>query len=473
MKTTELIFAILRVPLDYLMFVAAGIIAYSLRVTPQVRSVWPVLFEEELPFTRYFLLVSAASAMLLGIFALAGLYRVKQQKIPEEIFQIVIATSLGAMAIVLLIFFRQELFNSRFLIVASWALAVLFVVVARMCSRLLKGFLVSNFDFGIHKVLVIGDDTMSEIIIEEFKKKRGLGLRIYKQIPDIDMVQISRAISVPHVEEIILSSFEYPKDKILDLINFCHENRVTFRFAPNIFQTVTQHTEIDTLGGVPLVEIKRTRLEGWGRVTKRLMDVAIALFVMAVLAPVVVLIALLVKLDSPGPVFYKNKRVGPYGDLFVYKFRSMKLEYCTGEEYPNSVHASQYEDKIVQEKSTRQGPVFKVINDPRRTRIGKILERYSLDELPQFLNVLKGEMSIVGPRPHMPKEVKGYSRHHKRVFNVKPGITGLAQISGRSNLDFEEEVRFDTHYIENWSLLIDIIIMIKTPFIMVFGKHEQ
>lgn len=473
MKRTDLIFTILLVPLDFLMLVSAGVAAYFLRLTPFLRDVWPVLFEDELPFRRYALLLFIAAAMWIGIFALSGLYRTKQKKLPEEMFQIVVSASLGAMSVVLLMFFRNELFNSRFLVVASWTLAILFVIFGRIFMRLAKSFLVSRFDWGIHKVLVVGSDKMSGWIIRELEEKRGLGLRVFGHIPAIDMKAIEKAVGNPKVEEIMLSSLEYPKEQIIDLINFCHENNLTFRFAPNIFHTLTAHTEIDTMGGVPLVEIKRTKLDGWGRVVKRGADFVGSTLGIVVFTPLMALIAVLVKLDSAGPVVYKNKRVGPNGEFYVYKFRSMKLEYCTGEEYANHEEASRFEDEIVQELSKRRGPVFKVLNDPRRTRVGRILERTSLDELPQFFNVLKGEMSLVGPRPHMPKEVVGYARHHKRVFNVKPGITGLPQISGRSDIDFDEEVKLDTYYIENWSLMLDFIIMVKTPFVMLTKKHKQ
>jgi len=473
MKKTELLFAILLVPLDFAMLVAAGLAAYFLRLTPTMRGIWPVLFEENLPLSRYLLLLALASVIWLLIFALAGLYRIKQKKIPEEMFQVIIATSLGAMTVVLVMFFRHQLFNSRFILVASWAFAILFVVAGRLLLRFLKSFLVSRFDMGIHKVLVIGNDRMGEMIEEELKEKRGLGLRVFKHVPIIDMEQIKRAVENSRVEEVMLSSFEYPREQILDLINFCQENRLTFRFVPNIFHTVTQHTTIDMIGGIPLIEIKRTKLEGWGGVVKRVFDIIGAFLGLIVFAPLTAILAFLVKLDSSGPIIYKNKRVGPDGEFMVYKFRTMKLEYCTDEEYPYHKEASHFEDEMVEKLSKRRGPVFKVLNDPRRTRVGRILERYSIDELPQFLNVLFGNMSLVGPRPHMPKEVKGYDRRHKRVFNVKPGITGFAQISGRSDLDFEEEVRLDTYYIENWSLILDFIILVKTPFVMFFRKHRQ
>ena len=157
----------------------------------------------------------------------------------------------------------------------------------------------------------------------------------------------------------------------------------------------------------------------------------------------------------------------------MFKFRTMKLEYCTGDDYPYSKQAEQLESSLIEKHNIRQGPVPKVLNDPRRTRLGRFLERTSLDELPQFFNSLKGDISLVGPRPHLQKEVAHYEKVHKRVFAVKPGITGMAQIAGRSDLNFDDEVRLDLYYIENWSLWLDLIIIFKTPFVILFRRHKS
>jgi len=183
-------------------------------------------------------------------------------------------------------------------------------------------------------------------------------------------------------------------------------------------------------------------------------------------------VAILIKLDSPGPIIYKNVRVGPKNDFDTYKFRSMKIEYCTGGQYDKTGAADSLENELIEKQSMRSGPVYKIADDPRRTRLGRFLEKTSLDELPQFFNVLLGEMSLVGPRPHQPKEVAKYERWHKKVFNIKPGVTGLAQISGRSEIDFDEEAKIDTYYIENWSLGLDFKILLKTPLAVLFRKSK-
>ena len=144
----------------------------------------------------------------------------------------------------------------------------------------------------------------------------------------------------------------------------------------------------------------------------------------------------------------------------------MRQQYCIGPQFDNQEKALAVEKGLIAQKSIKEGPVYKIQDDPRVTRTGRVLRRWSLDELPQLFNVLAGEMSLVGPRPHQPREVARYAKHHRRVLNIKPGLTGLAQISGRSDLEFEEEVRLDTLYLEHWTVLLDLIILLKTPFIL-------
>jgi lipopolysaccharide/colanic/teichoic acid biosynthesis glycosyltransferase len=178
-----------------------------------------------------------------------------------------------------------------------------------------------------------------------------------------------------------------------------------------------------------------------------------------ILSPLFLILSLIIKIDSAGPVFAQLERIGEGGEKFVlFKFRSMIRD------------AHQLKKNLIALNERNDGPLFKIKNDPRITRFGRFLRKTSLDELPQLFNVIKGEMSLVGPRPHEPEEVAKYQKHHRKVLTIKPGITGLAQISGRSDLNFEEEVKLDTYYIENWSLKLDIQIIIKTPFIVLTTK---
>jgi exopolysaccharide biosynthesis polyprenyl glycosylphosphotransferase len=204
------------------------------------------------------------------------------------------------------------------------------------------------------------------------------------------------------------------------------------------------------------VRIINTSLEGWGKIFKRIFDLVLSFLLLPFFLILYPIVAIFIKLDSKGPVIVKLQRVGEGGKLFyLYKFRSM-------------IENAHQLKKDLLPLSERQGPLFKLKNDPRITRVGKFLRRFRIDEVPQIINVLKGDMSLVGPRPHEPEEVEKYLPYQKRLLSIKPGITGLAQISGASDLPFEKEVDLDTYYIENWSLLFDIKILIRTAFKIFF-----
>ncbi len=456
------------------MLVLAGIAAYFIRTSVLVSQWRPVLFVIDLPLSDYLILVLVVAAFWLVVFALSGLYEMGRSGRPvEEFLKIIIASSAGLMVVIVYIFISGKLFNSRFIVLAAWVLAIIFVFFGRLALRFIQRYLVSNRDYGIERVLVIGNDKVTSGLVEEIKNSPSIGMRLVARIPAVDMEAVRRIINQAEVDEILLGEINGASENILELIDFCQEKRIDFKFVPNLFQAMTANLEIDALGGVPVIEMKRTALDGWGRVVKRTMDIVFSTILLVIFSPVIAIIALAVKLDSVGPVIYKNLRVGPKKDFKVYKFRSFYLKYCTGEDYPNSREANAFEDRLIEEKSIRRGPVYKIGQDPRRTRVGRFLEKWSLDELPQFYNVLRGEMSLVGPRPHMPKEVSQYQKHQMKVFNIKPGITGLGQISGRSDIDFEDEAKLDIYYIENWSLGLDIKIMLKTPFVVLFGRHKS
>ncbi len=473
MKKSELIFTAVLVPVDYLMLVAAALTAYWLRTSNWVAQFRPVLFSLNLPLGRYLELTLVIAALWLLTFAAAGLYEIRRSgKLWGEFFKIIIATSAGLVGIIIYIFIRREFFDSRFLILAVWLISIFFVSWGRLLVRGLQKYLASRRRIGLHNVVVVGGDGLSQNIVAEIKSRPALGYNLVASFPRLNLEEIKKQAEKNIIDGIILANPDWPRESVVELIEWCEEKQINFKFVPNLFQALTTNIDFYTLGGVPLLELKRTALDGWGRILKRSMDIVGAVFGLVFFSPLLALIAVLIKFDSPGPIIYKNQRVGPKGKLFnAYKFRSMKIEYCTGPEYDFSGQASRLEDELVQKQSSRQGPVFKVARDPRRTKLGRWLEKMSLDEWPQFYNVLLGNMSLVGPRPHMPKEVAQYEKWHKKVFNIKPGITGLAQISGRSNINFDEEAKLDTYYIENWSLGLDLKILLKTPLVVLFWRR--
>lgn len=473
MKRSELIFTAILVPVDFVMLVLAGLVAYGLRTSSLIAQWRPVMFSFNLPFERYFGLVFLVSLIWLAVFGFVGLYSMKRNnKLIEEFIRIVVAASAGLMVVIVYIFIKREFFDSRFLILGAWMLAIFFVSWGRLLVRAVQKYLIGRYNFGVHNVVVVGGDGISQEIIAEIQSRPSLGYRLTKYFENLDLEEINKTATDFCVDDVILANPDFPREKVLELIDFCEEEKINFKFVPNLFQALTTNIDFDTLAAVPLIELKRTALDGWGKIIKRMIDIFGATFAMIIFSPIMAAIAILIKLDSRGPVIYKNERVGPKKNFNTYKFRSMKIEHCTGFLYDRSGQADSFENELIEKQSSRSGPVYKIAHDPRRTALGRFLEKTSLDELPQFFNVLLGNMSLVGPRPHQPKEVAKYEKWHKKVFNIKPGVTGLAQISGRSEIDFDEEVKIDTYYIENWSLGLDFKILLKTPLAVILRKSK-
>lgn len=288
MKKSELIFSALLVPVDFFMLILAGIAAYFVRISPLIAKWRPVLFAINLPFERYFFLLLAASIFGLLIFAVSGLYNISAQKrLFKEFFQIVVAISAIVLAVILYIFFKQTLFESRFIILAAWLLAIIFVSFGRFFVKKLQRYMVGRYNVGIHNVLIIGEDRLSRKIIKEIKKNPDLGYRIIKRFFELKTDKIKDFIldSKPQIDEVILASPHYERGDVLEILDFCEEQRIGFKFIPNLFQAHTANVEMNTFDGVPLIEIKRTPLDGWGKILKRWTDMIFSFLGLLVLSP--------------------------------------------------------------------------------------------------------------------------------------------------------------------------------------------
>ncbi len=285
-----------------------------------------MLFNIDLPLNKYLGIVLLVALFWLVVFALNGLYRIRKWRLLEEFFRIISAASAGLMAIIIYIFIANKLFNSRFIILAAWILAIIFVFLARIIIRKMHDFLVAQYDFGTSNLLVVGDDKMTRSFIEEIKDDPGLGLRVVKRIPALDISAISQAINDFEIDQILLGELNNSVDKVLDLLDLCQEKHISFKFIPNLFQTATANLSIDTIGAIPVIELKKSALDGWGRITKRTFDIILSIILLIIFSPIMALIAIAIKLDSQGPAIYKNLRVGPKGRFKVYKFRSFYLK---------------------------------------------------------------------------------------------------------------------------------------------------
>src|SRR3989338_3617087 len=457
MKKAEIIFSTILVPLDYILLILAGLYAYCLRYSNlYTTNIREVVFN--LSWGEYFKVLAVAAFVWLVIFALAGLYSMRPDRKMFDVFsQIFLACSTGTLIVIVTFFFSRELFSSRFIILAAWGLAIVYVNLAHLTVRLIQRWLYKK-NIGVHKIILVGQDQTSHALAQEFKRNVKLGCRIVYWTEDFNQALINKTRELAKedkVDEIVQTDPNFSREATLNLIDLASEYHLDFKYAADLLGARRTNFEIKTVNGIPLVEIKKTPLDGWGKVAKRLFDIAGALCALLIFSPVFLILPLIIKLDSKGAVIYKTERVGAKEKKFnLYKFRSM----IQG--------ADKLKEELMENNERLDGPLFKMKKDPRITRAGKFIRQTSFDELPNFWNVLIGNMSLVGPRPHEPNEVAKYKKHHKKLLNIKPGITGMAQVSGRSMLYFETEVKLDTLYIETWSLRLDLIILFKTPLII-------
>jgi exopolysaccharide biosynthesis polyprenyl glycosylphosphotransferase len=481
MKRSELFFSAIQVPVDFVMIVLAAVSAYSIRNIPEFISFAmknlpeTITFQAKLytyPLRDYMEVAMVIAVFIIIIYALEGLYDMRvTRKFWQQGIKIFSATSIGLVILIVTIFLKREWFPSRFVILSAWIFATGYVVFARYVLQSIQKWLLRNRGVGVHRVLLIGRNGKMDVIGKIIKNNINLGYRVIEQIDSTSLKVIKEIKKTKGIDEIILCEPSITDDEQEKLVDYCSIHNITFKFIPTTLQT--SKLEIGMLSGEPLIEVKNTPLEGWGRILKRVFDVLASLVGIILTGWIMVIIAILIKLESKGPIIYRNERIGSNGKkFFVYKFRYMKWEYCICKENKKLDEALNFEKALIENQSVRKGPLYKIKKDPRKTQIGNIIEKLSLDELPQFFNVFLGTMSIAGPRPHQEREVEKYREYHRRLLTIKPGVTGMAQVSGRSDLDFEDEYKLDLYYIENWSLWLDIIICLKTVGV-VFKKRRN
>lgn len=298
--------------------------------------------------------------------------------------------------------------------------------------------------------------------------------KIYEGAPIVGGIEnLAEIIRKTFANEVIIAEPRVNSEQFFEaMMRVGRKRSVEFRIVPSLFNTLPRKIEIDQIGALPMLSLFREPLSQSARLVKRASDVLLSTFALVILSPLLLLIALLIKLDSRGKIFYKQERVGMDGRIFLfYKFRTMH------ENADDRAHREVYLRHIRGATANANGETEtaargKVPNDPRVTRVGRFLRRTSLDELPQLWNVLRGDMSVVGPRPPIPYEVEAYDLWHRKRLDMKPGLTGLWQVSGRNRLAFEEMVRLDLFYIENWSLWLDLQIILKTIPVIVRGDTD-
>lgn len=427
-------------------------------------------FAPFIPYTLIFLVW-----MLLANYG-AGLYQDERDRtLAEEVVKIGNATSNAAIVLMALSFLLRPLVFSRLMIVQAAIISLLLLMVFRWLLRLLRNYL-HRRGVGIETVLVVGGGEIGRHVIRTIVARPALGMRLLGFLDDdpergskplgrvlalgsID--QLEKIIDNQRVDLVIVTLPWKSQRRILQIVEECQNKNARVLVVPDLFQLNMAHIQVDMLGGLPLLSARRpTDFRRAQLLMKRVMDFVIILVALPVVLPIALLTALVIRLDSKGDVLFYQTRIGYKGKPFkMIKFRSMVT------------NAEDLQDQVVvRTADDPEGKLQRKDDDPRITRVGRFIRRTSIDELPQLINVLRGEMSLVGPRPALPQEIALYKAWHHQRLGALPGITGLWQVSGRSDIPFEEKVLLDIYYIENWSLGLDIQIALQTVPEVLFSR---
>ncbi|MDQ7780021.1 MAG: sugar transferase, partial [Planctomycetota bacterium] len=285
-----------------------------------------------------------------------------------------------------------------------------------------------------------------------------------------DVSGLKEIVSSRELDEVWIVMPNAPRQRLAAIVDQCLQLRISWRMVPDVYEMMFDWVKLDSIGGVPLLGVRVSNIVGLNALVKRVFDAVFGLVFLAIAAVPMLVISLLIKLTSPGPVLFMQKRIGLKGARFAFlKFRSMVTGTKTASHkaFTKAWIAGEHEGASQEADGLT---VYKMTDDSRVTWIGRFIRKFSLDELPQLINVVRGDMSLVGPRPCLPYELAEYKEWHKLRLEARPGITGLWQISGRNLLSFDEMVKLDIYYVENWSLMMDIKIIMRTFIVVLFGK---
>ena len=409
---------------------------------------------------------------LVAIFAIRGLYKIRLTGTWfRQAWTIASSATLGVAFLITYYFIFQPPSNSRLLVPFVWAMAILVLSLGRLIVSVAMGMLY-RLGLGETRLLVVGSGRLGKMIMQHITANPNLGYSIVGFLHDMSeapndfgrfkmlgtLEDLGLVIRSMQVDEVIIALPANMHQQSIKSVRLCEKLGASFKLVPDLYELSLSRIDMEAIEGIPLIGIKQVSLNTVQRVITRLVDVLLSAIILIFGSPFWLCICLAIRLNSAGTPIFKQTRIGLNGRPFkVYKFRSM---------YKN---ADQMLTKLWQQNEA-QGPLFKMRDDPRITPVGKFLRRTSIDEFPQIINVLRGEMSLVGPRPPLPSEVAQYEEWQKGRLAIKPGMTGLWQVRGRSNLSFDEGVLMDLYYIENWSLRLYFQILFRTIPAVLFSQ---
>lgn len=419
----------------------------------------------------YLALVVALVPLWILVFAIGGVY---QRKVllggTQEYALVFRATTIGLLLVILAGFFEPQFIIARGWLLLAWALTFFLTSSGRFWLRRVA-YSLRGRGYFLSRALIVGANAEGAVLAEQLEQWKTSGLDLVGLIdggrtgrlgglPILGSFKsLDRIVEEHGVTELILATSAFTREQMLDVFErYGVSNSVNLRLSSGLFEVITTGLEIKEIGFVPLVTVNKVRLTGADRVLKLILDYALTIPGLILISPLLIILAIAVKLDSQGPVLFRRRVMGVNGKQFdAYKFRTM---VTNGQELLNAQP----------ELNAELAENHKLKDDPRVTRLGDFLRRLSLDELPQLFNVLKREMSLVGPRMISPDEMAKYDQWGINLLTVHPGITGLWQVSGRSDVSYEERIRMDMHYIRNWSLWLDLQLLIQTIPAVIKGR---
>jgi len=404
---------------------------------------------------HYFISGIVLGSVQIAFMAVFGVYRHEfGLGMIEEIAGVIRGALMAVLFTLAMTFITRQLLFSRFVLIFSFPASALLLSFWHSQFRKIAGKTGNP-----SRVLIVG--------LSDQARQLGVFMENRAQLPYlvVDYIDpgksadcIEEIIRTKNIQQLVVASHSIPPEKLSSVILSCEKIGVQYKIAADIFSLVSLTARVAHMGGTTLIESVPAPLSGWGLVLKRTTDIFLASLFILLLSPVFFLTALAIVIDSGFPVFYRQIRLGKGNKPFnMFKFRSMRI----------GAHS---EKSTLTEQNESSGPLFKIRNDPRVTLSGRFIRRWSIDELPQLFNVLSGRMSLVGPRPPLPEEVEEYSRRDFKRLHTIPGVTGVWQISGRSNLGFDEMIKLDLYYVDNWSIWIDLSILMLTPSAVIAGS---
>lgn len=468
-SNASLLYSFFLVVGDFLALVAAFTFGYILRVSISHRPI-----SETVHASTYLEIFLALLPFWILMFALLGLYNSSiYEKRFTEAGRLLIGSFLGVLFVIGYAYMvNRPVFPARLVPVYGFVFAFIFLVAFRNLARALRALLF-RYNFGITHLLIIGNTKIAQELVETLSDSRTSGYRIVgvvgssahirEHFPDLplfeDFASAIKKLRADDIHGIVQTELYAASERNNEILEFAQTNHISYRFVPGNSELFVGNIAVELFRSqIPVIAVHQTALIGWGRIVKRLSDITIGGMVLILTLPLMILIALAIKIfDRKGPILYKDQRLTRFGGTTrVYKFRTIKKRYSGLQ--PEEAFKKLGRPELI--KLYRSGG-DQVANDPRVSRIGGFLRRASLDELPQLINVVMGHISLVGPRALHQSELELYDKKDL-ILAVKSGLTGLAQVSGRRDISFDERRKLDLYYVQNWSFWLDLVIIIKT-----------